>query len=136
MAERRNGESGDQGRDFEVGLERLFGQAPGLADAETFAGRVESRLDRSWRVRTLGLGAAGVVGGVIAASQALGSGVGLRLEHATTASAHRVDSLYHQGFVQAQAFLQASPGLSLFWVASGLLILAAVVGATRAFDEF
>ena len=55
--------------DFERRLERMFSEAPSYPDAETFAGRVEARLDRGWTARRWLIGAAGLVGGVIGASQ-------------------------------------------------------------------
>jgi hypothetical protein len=122
-------------RGFEAGLERMFAQAPALTDADAFTRRVEGKLNRDWRWRTLGLGSAGVVGGVIAATQALHSGMGIKLQEASANSAKAADDLYNQAFTQAGALLQAGSGVSLFWMASGLLIIAAVVGATRALDQ-
>jgi hypothetical protein len=125
----------EQDRDFERTLERLYCQTPALGGADAFVGGVEARLARNWRLRTFGIGAAGIVGGVIAASQIIGSGLALRVEHASTQSARAVDTLYHGASVGMDALSQISPSAGLFWVVSGLMILAAVIGATRVLDE-
>ena len=66
--------------DFETRLERMFAQPPAFADADAFARRVESRLDRAWTVRRWAIGAAGLVGGVIATGQVLGANVTQRMQ--------------------------------------------------------
>ena len=45
--------------DFERRLERLFGEAPDLADSQAFAERIERRLDRGWTARRWLIGVAG-----------------------------------------------------------------------------
>jgi hypothetical protein len=123
-------------RDFETELERMFGQAPSYPDAAQFARRVETRLDRSWRWRTVGLGAAGIVGGLVAASQTLGAGLGLRLEQASTSSTRVADSLYRDFGAQLDMLGDVGSGMGLFWMVSGMMILAAVVIAgTKAFEN-
>jgi hypothetical protein len=121
--------------DFERGLERLFAQTPAVEDAEGFTRRVEARLSRTWRLRTLGVGFAGMAGGVVAIRQLVGSGMGLRAQEVTSRSAHAVDSLYDQAWRQVESLTQATPSAGLFWIVSGLVILAAIVGATRVLDE-
>src|ERR1700728_2467574 len=59
---------------FEFRLERMFAEAPSMADAELFALRVLERLDRGWTARRLVIGAMGVLGGVIGAYEIVGSG--------------------------------------------------------------
>src|ERR1700750_1689025 len=66
--------------DFERRLERLFADAPELPDAGPFAERVERRLDAGWTARRCLIGAAGVVAGVIGASQLMVSNVFQRVE--------------------------------------------------------
>lgn len=122
-------------RDFERALERLFAQTPAVDDPDAFARRVEARLSRAWRVRTLAVGGAGVLGGAIAVSQLVASGLGLRVEQVSRSSARAVDAAYQHGFSQLDGLTQLMPSASLFWIASALLILAAVVGATRILDE-
>jgi hypothetical protein len=132
MAEHRS-----DGRDpeFERSLERMFAQAPALPDGEVFAQRVQKRLARSWTVRTLAIGFAGVVGGAIAASQILGAGLAVQVREASAHSAQIVDAAYRQTWSNLDALSQVTPSAALFWAVSGLMILAAVVGATRVLDE-
>src|SRR5688500_13559257 len=66
--------------DFETRLERMFAQPPTLADTDAFARRVESRLDRSWTVRRWAIGAAGLVGGLVATGQVVGSNLSERMQ--------------------------------------------------------
>src|SRR5437870_5625153 len=68
--------------DFERRLERLFAEAPELPDCAVFAERVEGTLSRGWATRRWLIGSAGVVGGVIAASQLFASNVFERVESA------------------------------------------------------
>lgn len=122
-------------REFEAGLERMFAQSPAFGDADAFTRRVETRLNRDWRLRTFGLGTAGVVGGVVAASQTIGAGLFGRVQHLSASSASAADSLYHEALDQAGVLTQAGSGAGIFWIVSGLMILTAIVGATRALDE-
>ena len=68
--------------EFERRLERLFAESPDLPDAGAFADRVERRLDAGWTARRWLLGSAGVVGGVIGASQLMVSNQFQRAETA------------------------------------------------------
>jgi hypothetical protein len=121
--------------EFERQLERLFAQAPALPDPDAFAGRVQARLASNWRMRTAGIAVAGVVGGVIAASQIIGSGLAVQVQHASTQSVRAADVVYHQASSGFELLSQVTPSAGLFWVVSGLMILAAVIGATRVLDE-
>ncbi len=122
-------------REFEAGLERMFGQTPAFPDADAFTGRVEAKLNRDWRLRTVLLGAAGVVGGVVAATQTIGQGVFGRIQQVSTTSASAADHFYRDALDQVGLLSQVGSGASIFWIASGLMILTAIVGATKAFDE-
>ncbi|MCR5880278.1 hypothetical protein [Phenylobacterium sp. J367] len=68
--------------EFERRLERLFSNAPELPDSSAFAERIERRLDRGWTARRWLIGAAGVAGGVIGASQLMMSNLVQRVETA------------------------------------------------------
>ena len=68
--------------DFERRLERLFAEHPELPDAGAFADGVERRLNAGWTARRWLIGAAGVVGGVIGASQLMVSNLFQRVETA------------------------------------------------------
>src|ERR1019366_856426 len=58
---------------FEFRLERMFAEAPALADAELFTLRVVDRLDRGWTARRLLIGVMGAAGGLIGGFQFVGS---------------------------------------------------------------
>jgi len=130
------------GRDpeFERTLERLFAEPPAVDDADVFVGKVQARLARNWRIRTVGIGAAGVAGGVVAASQIVSSGLAIQLQQASARSAQAADAVYRQTWsgldaLSLDALSHVTPSAGLFWVVSGLMILAAVLGATRVLDE-
>jgi hypothetical protein len=122
-------------REFETALERMFAQGAPMSDTVAFTQRVEARLNRNWRWRTLAIGFAGAVGGGIALTQSIGSGFTGRVQAAGTASANAFDTMYHQVSGGGSALLQMGSGIGMFWIASGLMILAAIVGASKALDE-
>ncbi len=66
-------------RQFEMDLDRWFGEYPQLPDAGLFASRVASRLDRGWSFRQFVIGGLGMAGGLIGGAQILGSGMMGRL---------------------------------------------------------
>ena len=72
--------------DFERRLERLFADAPELPDARGFTEGVERRLNRGWMARRWLIGVAGVVGGLIGASQLIMSNFLERMESASEGS--------------------------------------------------
>jgi hypothetical protein len=126
--------------EFERTLERLFAEPPAFTDADAFARKVKARMARNWRVRTLGIGVAGVAGGVVAASQIVCSGPGagpvaIKLQIASAQSAQAADAVYRQTWSGLNALSHVTPSAGLFWAVSGLMILAAVIGATRVLDE-
>ena len=124
--------------EFERRLERLFAEAPELPDAQAFAERIERRLAAGWTARRWLIGAAGVAGGVIGASQLIMSNLFQRVESAGDSA--RVLSA---GF--AQVVPQITGGPTLFsgfangglvvWVASGLAIVAMGFALTRVIEE-
>jgi hypothetical protein len=122
-------------REFEAGLERMFAQPPALPDAEAFASRIDNRLNRSWRMRGWGIGAAGVAGGVVAVTQMLGSGVLPRIQAASLGSTQAVESWYASALGQAETLLSVDTGAGLFWLVSAVLVAAAGITATRMVDE-
>jgi hypothetical protein len=121
--------------DFEMRLDRLFAEPPHLSDSEDFARRVETRLDRGWNVRTLAIGAAGVLGGVIGVGQLLSANVFGRAETASATQSHALnDGLAN--IMKAGSNLSALPiGGEALWLAAALGILALAFGITRAMDE-
>lgn len=134
-------------REFEASLERMFRETPAMPDADLFAASVERRIERGWRLRRWGLGAAGVLGGAVAVTQTLGANLSMQLEQASTGSVRAVDAVYRQAVGQANVLSTASAGLGLgdvglgdmgmttFWIVSGLIVLLAAGMTSRLFDE-
>jgi hypothetical protein len=59
---------------FELRVERLFAEAPSLADAEAFAGRTLERISRGWLARRAVIGSMGVLGGLIGGFEVVSTG--------------------------------------------------------------
>ena len=121
--------------DFERSLERLFGEAPDLPDASAFAHRVERRLERGWAARRALIGAAGLVGGVIGASQLIMSNLFDRAEAASTESARVLTTGVQQLAPQADLLLRRPAGVETVWGAAGLAVLAMGFAITRLIEE-
>jgi hypothetical protein len=121
--------------EFEGRLERLFSEAPLLADADGFAQRLERRLERGWAARRLLIGAAGVVGGVIGASQLFLSNFAGRMEAASEGSAKIIASGLRQVAPHAQWLTALPAGGPVVWVASAMAVLALGFALTRAIEE-
>ena len=122
--------------DFETRLERMFAQVPAMPDSDAFARRVEGHLDRSWTVRRWAIGAAGVVGGVIAAGQMLGSNLTERMQgmgNEALADASRSLSSFTPEW-KALSYLPM--GTEVLWMGAALAVLAVVLMATRMIEEF
>ncbi|NEX91282.1 hypothetical protein [Caulobacter sp. 17J65-9] len=122
-------------REFEAGLERMFAQAPVYPDAEMFSDRVLAKLDRSWRWRRLGIGAAGAVGGVIAISQTLGSNLTLHMQQSLANSFRTVDAAVDGAVSQTESLVGLSTSAGMFWAVSAMMVIAAGAAALRLFEE-
>ena len=120
--------------DFERRLERLFAEAPELADAGAFAERVERRLDAGWTARRWLIGAAGVVGGVIGASQLMMSDLFQRVETASDSARLISTSLNHVSS-GADWVAAVSNGGTVVWVAAGLAVIMMGFVLTRVIGE-
>jgi hypothetical protein len=121
--------------EFENRILHLFAQTPALADADRFARRVETRLDRGWTLRRALIGVAGLGGGIIAVGQMLGAGM---VDRVTGLSESSVASV-SQGAraLGGLRFLVDLPvGAEVAWTAAGLAALAVVLMAARAIEEF
>lgn len=122
--------------EFERRLERLFNEPPAFSDEKTFAALVEQKLDRGWSIRRWTIGAAGLVGGVIGASQLIMSNFVQQLETASTGSTRLIETGMRE-LTPRMDLLSALPeGSSVVWIASGMAVLAFGFAITRVFEEF
>lgn len=145
--------------EFDPFIERLFHQTPPMADAADFARRVERRLAAGSRFRTVVIGVAGLVGGVVAVRETLGANLNFAADaqagavdlSASTVSASDNVRLADAGFgaltAPAQAFHQglgrlgidfdfgALGGMQMFWAVAALLIAAAVMAGMKLANE-
>ena len=123
---------------FEMRLHRMFSETPAYADAPLFAVDVENRLGRGWALRRVLIGAAGVVGGLVATLQIAGGGVAARFMGAI----HLFDDV-RRSFAQAPASLpppfseigQLPFGGEVIWLVVGMAVLAAALLASRSLEE-
>lgn len=122
-------------REFETSLERMFAQAPAYPDADAFADRVQAKLDRSWRWRRLGIGAAGAVGGLIAVSQTLGSNLTFRAQEVFAESFRSFDAAVDGAVSQTESLVGLSTSAGMFWAVSAMMVIAAGAAALRLFEE-
>jgi hypothetical protein len=120
--------------DFERRLERLFADAPELADAGPFADRVERRLDAGWTARRWLIGAAGVIGGVIGASQLMVSNLFQRVETAGDSARLLSSSLNHIS-TGTDWVAAVSNGGTVVWAAAGLAVIMMGFVLTRVIGE-
>lgn len=122
-------------REFEAALERMFAQSRPMPDADAFAARVQARLDRSWRTRTAVIGAAGVIGGALAVTQAFGSNLGGQVREASISSLGASQALVASAITQIGDVSSAAGGVGLFWATSAMMGAAAIFAAMRLFEE-
>ncbi|CAN5228959.1 hypothetical protein BH10PSE3_BH10PSE3_21830 [soil metagenome] len=120
--------------DFEAQLSRLYNQTPVFRDAEMFAQQVTERLDRGWALRRVVIGATGVVAGLAAAVQLVGSRFADEFSAVSRDGAQQLDlgldkltSRYDQLFTMG--------GSETLWIAAVLAALALAFGVTRLMDE-
>ena len=96
---------------------------------------VQARLDRDWTVRRVMIGAAGIVGGVLAASQAFGSGVLDRLQAMQLPSAPLLHAPALRNAVAGDGLALLWGGGEVVWLAAGLIATAAVFLGARLADQ-
>jgi len=120
--------------DFERRLERLFAEAPPFSDASAFAARVEGRLDRGWMARRWLIGAAGLVGGVIGASQLIMSNFIQRVETAEE-SVRLMGSSLADMAPGAELMTALSAVSSGMWVAVALAVVTMGFALSRVIEE-
>ena len=119
--------------DFQRRLERLFAEPPAYADDEAFAARIERRMDRGWTARRLLIGSAGIIGGVIGASQMFASNLPHRMA-AAEGSARALST----GLTQtepAQWMSTLPSGGVVVWIAIGVAIVMIGFVLTRVIEE-
>jgi hypothetical protein len=129
-------EKSDEFRDFEAQLVQMFDAPPAFVDADLFASTVTQRLDRGWQVRSLVIGGAGLIGGVIAVSQIMATNLMGRVESLSLgAQQHLVSRLIQS--VETHLVLPSLPfGGEGLWMSAGLAGLALVFALTRAIEEY
>lgn len=119
--------------DFERRLERLFAEVPDFADAQAFADRIERRLDRGWTARRWLIGAAGMAGGVIGASQLVMSNLVQQVQ-----SAEQSARVLGQGISRvtpSSDMVSALSGGYDVWWAVGLAVVAMGFVVSRVIEE-
>jgi hypothetical protein len=119
--------------DFERRLERLFAEAPELPDCAAFAQSIESKLNRGWQTRRWLIGAAGLVGGVIGASQLVVSNLFQRVESAEE-SARALSAGLSQVAPSTEMVSAISGGFGI-WIAVGMAVLLMGFALTRVIEE-
>jgi hypothetical protein len=120
--------------EFERRLERLFAEAPELPDAGPFADRVERRLNAGWTARRWLIGAAGVVGGVIGASQLMVSNLFQRVESAGDSARALTNGLNHLSTSTDWVSMVSSGGATV-WAAAALAVVMMGFVLTRVIGE-
>ena len=119
--------------DFERRLERLFGDAPELPDAEAFAQRIDARLNRGWTARRWLLGAAGAAGGVIGASQLVMSNLFAQVQSAEQSA--RVLGAGISRVTPTTDMVSALSGGYGLWIAVGVAVLTMGFVLARVIEE-
>jgi hypothetical protein len=129
-------ENGQEFRGFDAQLVQLFDAPPAFADADLFASSVMQRLDRGWQMRSLVIGGAGLIGGVIAVSQFMVTNLLGRIESLSLeVPQHLVGNLI--GLVETNlVLLSFAFGGEGLWMSAGLAGLALVFVLTRAIEEY
>jgi hypothetical protein len=120
--------------DFERRLERLFAEGPDLPDADAFAEATGRRLNRGWTARRWLIGAAGVAGGAIGASQLLMSDFLHRLA-TVEESARLVRSGFARVAPRAEWLSTLSTGGSTVWIAAAIAVLLLGFALSRVIEE-
>jgi hypothetical protein len=122
--------------DFESRLERLFSQPPAVTDPGVFTARVQARLERGWGLRQLVIGAAGVVGGTVAATQAFGSGLLHQLESVRMPVGPMLAEVSPDRLLRSDILGSIAGGGEVMWMAVAMAALTVAFAATRFADAF
>ena len=122
--------------EFEARLERMFSQPPPVTDPGVFAAQVQARLERGWALRRVVIGAAGLLGGAVAASQAFGSGVLARLGEAELPVKSLIAEVRREPLLSGEGLGALSGSGEVVWIAAAMLALTVGIAATRLSDAF
>lgn len=122
--------------EFERRLERLFNEPPALAGEGAFAALVEQKLNRGWTLRRGIIGAAGLVGGVVGASQLIMSNFIEQVETASKGSTRLIEVGMSQWAPRLEMLSALPAGSSVVWIAGGMAVLAIGFVVTRVLEEF
>ncbi|WP_309645954.1 hypothetical protein [Phenylobacterium sp.] len=122
--------------EFERRLERLFADPPAFSDEKAFAALVERKLDRGWNLRRILIGAAGLVGGLVGASQLILSNFVGQVEAASEGSSRILRDGVAEWAPRVELLSALPAGGSVVWLASGLAVLAMGFVLTRVIEEF
>jgi len=122
-------------RTFEMELDRLFGDHPAFADADLFALRVESSLERGWTLRRFLIGGLGLAGGLVGAIQLMGYGVMPKLNALAQQYAPNVQVKWTD-----VALSHVLPGGlevngEILWMSAAMAVVAVGFALTRAIRE-
>jgi len=120
--------------DFETQLSRLYGQAPVFRDTELFTQRVTEKLDRGWALRRVVIGATGVVAGLAAAAQLVGSRFAEEFSSVSREGAQTLDLGLDKVMARYDQLFTLGGGETL-WLAAGLAAMALAFAVTRLVDE-
>jgi hypothetical protein len=123
---------------FDVQLQRLFAQAPPMADAAEFAEQLKRRLDRRWALRRGLITLAGVAGAAITFWQVMSAHLIAQADIASQAPAAEARHAVAVALLRvhmATNLVQALPfGGEALWLIAGLAVMAAALLATRLFE--
>ena len=122
--------------EFERRLERLFNEPPALSGEGAFAALVEQKLNRGWTLRRGIIGAAGLVGGVVGASQLIMSNFVEQVETASKGSTRLIEAGMSQWAPRLEMLSALPAGSSVVWIAGGMAVLAIGFVVTRVLEEF
>ncbi len=122
--------------EFERRLERLFNEPPALSGEGAFAALVEQKLNRGWTLRRGIIGAAGLVGGVVGASQLIMSNFIEEVETASKGSTRLIEMGMSQWAPRLEMLSALPAGSSVVWIAGGMAVLAIGFVVTRVLEEF
>ncbi len=122
---------------FEHQLGRLFAEPPPLTGHAEFTAAVQARLESGWAMRRVVIGAAGVVGGLVATAQVVGANLVQRVAMVSQGADSRAHNLAADLMARGEAtlHLQSLPlGGEVLWMVAGLAAMGAALVAARLMD--